>query len=110
MAEGRVADVMREAECFRQIFIQPQRARNRAANLRHLKAVGQADAIMIAVGRHEHLCLVAQTAKRDRVDDPVPITLEDITRATRLTARFGIEPTPAIFGQAGIRSEAGRHD
>src|SRR5688572_15216323 len=38
---------------------------------------------MVAVGGDEHLRLVPQAAEGDRVDDPVPIALEDVARAAR---------------------------
>src|SRR3546814_3248685 len=91
MAEGRMADVMRQAQRFGQVFVEAQRPRRRAADLRHLQAVGQADAEMIAVGRHEHLRLVAQAAEGDAVDDAVAVPLEHVAWPPHLPAGFGVE-------------------
>jgi hypothetical protein len=41
---------------------------------------------MIAIGRNEHLRFIAEAAERDGMDDPIPIALKSIARATR--ARF----------------------
>ena len=76
MAERRMADIVREAQRLGQILVQPQRTRDHASDLRHLQAVGQAGAIVIARRSNEHLRLAAQAAKGDRVDDPVAIALE----------------------------------
>src|SRR3546814_6390388 len=69
MAERRMADIVRQAQGFGQILVEPERARDAAADLRNLDTVGQADAIMIAVGRDEHLRLVTEAAKGDRMDE-----------------------------------------
>ena len=86
---------MREADRLGQILVQPQRARDRAADLRHLQAVGEPDAEMIAVGREEHLRLVAQPPERDRVDDAIAVALVIIARTTRRAGRFAMQsPAP----------------
>src|SRR5260221_12437777 len=54
--------------------------------------------IMIAVGRDEHLGLVAQAPERDRVDQPIAIALEDVAGAARATAILGVEPSARSFG------------
>ncbi len=64
VAEGRMAYVVGEAQRLGQILVQSQRARDAAADLRDLETVGQADAVMVAVGGDEYLRLVAQAAKR----------------------------------------------
>src|SRR6202008_3210147 len=72
------------------------RARNRPADLRYLEAVGQPDAEMIAIRRHEHLRLVTQAAKGDRMDDPVAVALKRITRATRRARGLAMKPPAAL--------------
>jgi hypothetical protein len=84
MAEGRVADIVGKAERLRQILIDAQGARQRAADLRDLQAVGQANPEMIAIGRDEYLRLVPQPPERDRVDDAIPVALKGIARPARL--------------------------
>ena len=60
-----MADVMRQAQRLRQILVEAQCPRGGAPDLRDLQTVGQADAIMVAIGGDEHLCLVAQATKGD---------------------------------------------
>ena len=55
--------------------------------------MGQPDAKVIAIGRHEDLRLVAQPAEADRVDDPVTVTLECVTRAADGPVLFLVKPT-----------------
>ena len=80
MAEWRVAEVVGEAQGLGQILIEAERAGDRPADLRDLDAVRQADPEMIAIGRDEHLGLVAQATESDRMDDPVAVALEDVAR------------------------------
>ena len=60
MAEGRMAEIMRKAQRLGQILVQPQRAGDHPPDLRDFEAVGQAGAVMIAIGRDEHLRLGLQ--------------------------------------------------
>ena len=81
MAEGRMADIVGEAERLGQILVEAERAGHGPADLRDFEAVGQADPEMVAVGRDEDLGLVAQAPERDRMDDPVAVALEGVARA-----------------------------
>ena len=101
MAERRMAEVMGEAQRLGQVLVEPERAGDRAADLRDLQAVGQPDPVMIAVGRDEDLRLVAQAAEGDRVDDPVAVALEDVARAARAGIAFGVEPAARAGGVGG---------
>ena len=101
MAERRVADVVREAERLGQILVEAERAGDGAADLRDLQAMGQADAIMIAIGRDEHLRLVPEAAKGDRMDDAVTIALESIARAAGGGCGFGVLATTRLPRVAG---------
>src|SRR6202008_624368 len=76
------------------------RARNRPADLRYLEAVGQPDAEMIAIRRHEHLRLVTQAAKGDRMDDPVAVALKRITRAPRRARGLAVKPPESLVCMA----------
>lgn len=93
MSEGRMAKIVREAERLGQVFIEPERARDRAADLRDFQAVGQANAEMIAIGRDEYLRLVAQSPKRNRVNDAITIALESCARSARFADWFEMTPT-----------------
>ena len=85
MAEGRVAEIVREGQRLGEILVQPQRAGQGAGDLRHLDGVGQARAEMIALVVDEDLRLVLQPPERRGVDDPVAVALEFAARRrTRL--------------------------
>ena len=64
VAERRVAEVVRQRDRFDQVFVQPQRARDRAADLRHLEGMRQPRAEQVALVVQEHLGLVYQAAER----------------------------------------------
>ena len=53
---------------------------------------------MIAVGRDEHLRLVAKAAEGDRMNDPVAVALEDVAR----TARAGVDFRMGPAARAGM--------
>ena len=89
MAERRMAEVVGQAKRLGQVFIEAQRASDRPADLRDFDAMRQANAVMIAVRRDEHLGLVAQAAERDRMDDAVAVALEDVARASRASSSSG---------------------
>ena len=91
MPEGRVPQVVAERDSLGEILVQPQRARHGSGDLRNLKAVGQPHAEMVAIGRHEHLRLVPQPSKADRMDDAVAITLERVARAALSAIGFGVQ-------------------
>src|SRR3984957_9905897 len=55
MPEGRVAEIVAERDCFREVVVKPQGAGERARDLRHLYGVGETSAEMIALVIHEHL-------------------------------------------------------
>ena len=64
VAEGRVAEVVRQRDRLDQVFVQPQRARDRAAELRHLERMRQPGAEQVALVVQEDLRLVDQAAER----------------------------------------------
>src|SRR3546814_11070176 len=97
MAKGWMADIVRETQRLGQILVEPERAGDAAADLRDLDAVGQANAVMIAVGRDEHLRLVAQAAKGERMDDAVAGALKGGARPPGASAEEGGE------GRAGVK-------
>ncbi len=76
MPEGRVTQVVRQADAFHQVFIGTQGAGDRAGNLRYLQGVRQPGAVVIALVIDENLCLVLQPAEGGGVQDAVAITLE----------------------------------
>ena len=81
MAERRMAEVVGKAQRLGQVLVEAERPGDGPADLRDFEAVGQPDPEMVAVGRDEHLRLVAQAAEGDRMDDAVAVALEDVARA-----------------------------
>jgi hypothetical protein len=65
VTERRVAEVVGEAQRFGQIFVEPERARDRPADLCDFEAVRQPNPEMIAVWSDEHLRFMAQAPERD---------------------------------------------
>ena len=84
MAERRVAEIMRKAQRLGQILVEPERAGDHSADLRDFETMGQAGAVMIAIGRDEHLRLGLQPAEAHRMDDPVAVALESAARPAPL--------------------------
>ena len=109
MAERRMAEVVGEAQRLGQILVEAERAGHGPADLRDFEAVGQADPVMVAVGRDEDLGLVAQPAERDRVDQPVAVALEDVARAARAAIVLGMKPAARACWAGGERFERKPH-
>src|SRR5918997_494958 len=76
VAERWVAEVVAEPDRLREVLVETQRAGDRARDLRGLERVRQPRAVVIALGRDEHLRLVLEPAERLAVDDPVAVALE----------------------------------
>ena len=91
VAEGRVAEVVAEADRLGQVLVQPQRARDRARDPAGLERVGEAGAVVVALGGDEDLGLVLQAPEALGVDDPVAVALERRAQAAgRLLARGAV--------------------
>jgi hypothetical protein len=105
MSEGRVPKIVGQAQGLRQILIEAEGARHRPADLRDFEAVGEADSIMIAVGRNKDLGLVTKAAEGHRMDQAVAVPLEDVARTARAGIAFWMEPAARRFGTSG---DAGR--
>ena len=83
MPERRVAEIVAERDRFGEVVVEPQRAGERARDLRHLDRVGQAGAEMIALVIDENLGLVREAAEGGRMDDAVAVALEFRARRRR---------------------------
>src|SRR5690606_8961256 len=97
-------------------FVQRRGGGDGQANLRHFQTMGKAHPVMGAVGGDKNLRFVAQASKGDRVDDPVAVALEIVTRSAdspailqtsilasaRMGAAFIIAAAPASLRVAGI--------
>jgi hypothetical protein len=91
-----MANIVTQADCFDEVFVEPQRATDGAGDLRHFERVGQSSPIVIAEWRNEYLCFVFEPAKGFGVEDPIAIALE--ARAHR---RFGLGDITHCIGTAG---------
>ena len=94
---------MSQRQRFRQIFIKPQLACNRAGDLRDFKSVRQAGPVMIAFVKQKNLRLVSQPAKGRRMQDAVAIALK---RAARWTLGLSVEAAATRHAIGGIASRA----
>ena len=76
VAERRVPDVVPEPDRLRQVLVEPQRPRDRPADPGDLERVREPRAVVVALGRDEHLRLVLEAPERLAVHDPVAVALE----------------------------------
>ena len=74
--ERRVAEVVAEPDRLGQVLVEAERSGDGAGDAACLQRVGEAGAVMVALGGDEDLCLVLEPAEGLRVDDPVAIALE----------------------------------
>jgi hypothetical protein len=89
VAEGRVPEVMREADRLHQVRVdeevvakraleRPEELADRAADLRHLHRVREPRAVEVVLPGEEDLGLRLELAERVRVDDAVAVDLERV--------------------------------
>ena len=76
MSERGVSQVVAHGDGFHKVFIQPQGAGHRTADLRHFKGMRHACPVMVAFRRDIHLCLMFQPAERIAVENTVPVALK----------------------------------
>src|SRR6266566_4182259 len=100
--ERRVAEIVPERDGFGQILVEPQRAGDGARDVTDVERVREPYAVVVPLGREEHLCLVLETAERFGVDDPVAVALE--AGADRI-GRLGPFATTALGRQHRMRRE-----
>src|SRR6516164_6939339 len=67
MAERGMAEVVGKRQRFRQILVEPERARERARDLRDLQRMGQTGAKMVAFVKDEDLGLVREPPEGGRI-------------------------------------------
>ena len=68
-------EVVAHRDSLGQVSLSPI-ARGRPGDLADIEGMGQAHAVVVALGREEYLRLVLQAAERLGVDDPVAVALE----------------------------------
>jgi len=103
VAEGRVAQVVRQGDGLDQVLVQTQSAGNVARQLCHLQRVRQARAEQIALVVEEHLRLVDQAAKRAGVHDAVAVALKGVARGR---GRDRVPPAARSGRVAGVGSQS----
>ena len=102
MAERRMAEIVRQRQRLGQVLVQGQHAGDGAGDLRHLQAVGEARAVVIALVEHEHLRLVGQPPERRRMHDAVAIPLKGRAHGA---GGLGVDPAGACLGPGCIGRE-----
>ena len=75
VAEGRVAQIVAQADGLRQILVQPEGPRHGARQTGDLQGVGQAGAVVVSLRLEKDLGLVLETAKGLGVGAAVDIPL-----------------------------------
>ncbi len=103
VTERRMAKVVRQRDCLGQILIQPQAARQGAADLGHFERMGEPRAMMVVGLRNDDLRLVHEPTEGRRMDEPLAVALKD--RAIRMRG-FRIAPPPT---DASMHRERGQH-
>src|SRR3546814_2498199 len=88
MAKRGVANVMSEAKRLGQIFIKSQHTSDRAPDLRHFQAVGQADTIMVAVRGNEDLRLMPKAPEAAGMNDAIAVALKCIAGSEEHTSEL----------------------
>ena len=106
MAEGRVPEVVRQRQRLGEVLVHPENTADRAGNLRHLQAVGEARAVVIPLVIDEDLRLVLEPAEGRAVDNAVAVALEGRPRAA---FRFWVETPAAPLGKRGVRRSRAGH-
>src|SRR5262245_35430132 len=101
MTERRMAEIVCERQCFREVLVEPERTRKRTSDLGDFQSVRQARAVVIAFVIDENLRLVGKPPERRGMDDPVTVPPEGIARRT---GRLGVEPATALRRIRGINS------
>jgi hypothetical protein len=83
VAERRVADVVAQGDRLGQVLVQAERLGDRPADGRDFEGVGQARAVMVAVGGQEDLGLVFEASEALGVEDAIPVALEGRAEGVR---------------------------
>jgi hypothetical protein len=104
VAEGRMADIVNQAEGFDQIGVEVEGSGNSARDLGDFEAVGEAIAEVIRIAAGENLRLGLETAEGAGVNDPVAVALKVVAVGMlgfRETASAGVLDMHGVAGQHG---------
>ena len=104
MAERAVAEVVGQRDGLGQILVDAQGAGQRAGDLRHLEAVREPGAEMVALEVGEHLRLVLEAAEGGAVHDAVAVALET---AAQLLASARRPPRPRLVPGSRHKAQGG---
>ena len=96
VAEGRVPQIVPQGNGLGQVLVQAQRPGDGAGDLVHLQRVGEPGAVVVALGRKEHLRFLFQPPEGLAVDDPVPVALVAGAQGAGLLRP---QAAPAVFAQ-----------
>ena len=80
VTERGVAEVVGEGQSLGEVLVETELASNSARDLRHLEAVGEPRAVVVALVKDEDLGLVHEAAEGGRVQDAVAVALEGAPR------------------------------
>src|SRR5690606_38810106 len=94
--EGRVPQVVAQADRLGEILVEGEGARHRARDAARLERVREPGAVVVALGRDEHLGLVLEPPERLRVHDAVAVALK-----RRAHVAVGLRPPPLCGIGAG---------
>src|SRR5580704_11000133 len=97
-----MAEVMRESNRFREIFVQLERASDVARDGGDFNGMREPRAEMIAAAVEEDLRLVFEPAKGARVNDTVAVAL---VLGAPFGGRFGIDAPARVGAELGVGSE-----
>ena len=75
VSERRVAEIVRQRDGFDEVFVERQRARNRAPELSDLERMREPGAVQIALVVDEDLRLVDEAPERRAMHDAVTVAL-----------------------------------
>ena len=100
VAEGRMAEIVRERGGLGEVLVEAERAGKRTRDLDHFQRMGEPCAVMVALVIDEDLRLMGEAAESGRVDDPVTVAAEIVARGAR---RLGITAAAAQRRVGGVR-------
>jgi hypothetical protein len=93
MAEGRMAEVVSERQCLREVLIEAERPCQRPRDLRDFKRVGEPRPKMVAFVKYEDLSFVRKTPESGRMNDAIAIATEC---AASGAGSLGMKPAAAL--------------
>src|SRR5438128_1081525 len=95
-------EVMREGDCFSQVFVQAQSPSDVPRNAGHFHRVRQSRSQVVPAAVQENLCFVFQPAEGTRMNYPIAVAL--IVSAP-FWWFFGIFPSTRGIAELRVRSE-----